>query len=310
MTLAGVDAAAFNADEGLQVAFAASILASAGGLFEEIINIAAAGRRRLDDGAGVTIAYTGVARVDGTANAEAVSADLLAQSMDALGAAVTDGSFLTTLQAADAAFAAVTVDEAATQAAIAAASVVFVVTTPAPSTAPAPRPTPAPSVAVASGVPSGDDGSSATDGRTAAAADSGGSDSDSGGLLVVIVVLLAVILVLLAGIVGYLALERRGKKVYAVGIGDASALTTDHWALRRASPRVEPFVEPPRRADDAESARSQSPVRQGRLPPLNRGPSRPRTAPAPDDGGYRGPPRRAAPDDGYRGPRRRAAPDF
>ena len=123
--------------------------------------------------AGVAIAYTGVARVDGTANAEAVSADLLAQSMDALGAAVTDGSFLTTLQAADAAFAAVTVDETATQAAIAAAVVVFVVTTPAPSTAPAPRPTPAPSVAVASGVPSGDDGTSATDGGTAAAAEGG-----------------------------------------------------------------------------------------------------------------------------------------
>jgi len=297
VTLAGVDAAAFNADAGLQAAFAASILASAGGLFEEIINIVAAGRRRLDDGAGVAIAYTGVARVDGTANAEAVSADLLAQSMDALGAAVTDGSFLTTLQAADAAFAAVTVDEAATQAAIVAASVVFVVTTPAPSTAPAPRPTPAPSVAVASGAPGGgDDGSGATDGGTAAAAaDSGGSDSDSGGLLVVIVMLLAVILVLLAGIVGYLAHERRGK-VYAVGIGDAGALTTDRWALRRASPRVEPFVEAPQRADAAESARSRSPVRQDRLPPLNRGPSRPRTAPAPDDGGYRGPPRRAAPD--------------
>ena len=70
--------------------------------------------------------------------------------MDALTLAIDDGSFLTTLQAADSAFAAVTVDETATYAAIAAATVVFVVTTPAPS----PRPT---SEALAGAVPAADD---------------------------------------------------------------------------------------------------------------------------------------------------------
>ena len=97
------------------MAFAQSIMDSTGSLFEEIIDIEAAGRRRLDDGgAGVAISYTGIARIDGTDNGEQVSADLLEQSMDALTLAIDDGS-LTTLQAADSAFAAVTVDETATR---------------------------------------------------------------------------------------------------------------------------------------------------------------------------------------------------
>ena len=145
MTLEGVNPVVFNADKtGRQAAFAQSIMDSTGGLFEEIIDIEAAGRRRLDDGAaGVVISYTGIARIDGTDNGEQVSADLLEQSMDALTLAIDDGSFLTALQAADSRFASVTVDETATYAAIAAATVVFVVTTPAPS----PRPTLWPSTA-------------------------------------------------------------------------------------------------------------------------------------------------------------------
>jgi hypothetical protein len=112
----------------MKAAFAQSVLDSANGLFDEIIDIEAAGRRRLT-GAGVDVSYVGVARKDGTDNGEQVSAELLEQSMDALTLAINDGSFLTTLQAADSAFAAVTVDVAATQAALLAATVVFVVTT-------------------------------------------------------------------------------------------------------------------------------------------------------------------------------------
>ena len=147
MTLEGVNPVVFNADKtGRQAAFAQSIMDSTGGLFEEIIDIEAAGRRRLDDGAaGVVISYTGIARIDGTDNGEQVSADLLEQSMDALTLAIDDGSFLTTLQAADSAFAAVTVDETATRAAIEAATHTFVVTTPGPTTPPTAAPSTAPS---------------------------------------------------------------------------------------------------------------------------------------------------------------------
>ena len=101
MTLEGVNPVVFNADKtGRQAAFAQSIMDSTGGLFEEIIDIEAAGRRRLDDGgAGVAISYTGVRRIDGTETAEADSADLLQQSTEALKTAVDDGSFLSTLQA-------------------------------------------------------------------------------------------------------------------------------------------------------------------------------------------------------------------
>ena len=179
VTLEGVNPVVFNADKtGRQAAFAQSIMDSTGGLFEEIIDIEAAGRRRLDDGgAGVAISYTGIARIDGTDNGEQVSADLLEQSMDALTLAIDDGSFLTTLQAADSAFAAVTVDETATYAAIAAATVVFVVTTPAPSPRPTSRPSPAPSprptAATSTGAPggaAGDDSGTADDGAAPAPA--------------------------------------------------------------------------------------------------------------------------------------------
>ena len=130
VTLEGIVATEFNADDGMKASFAQSILDSAGGAFDEVIDIEAVGRRRrLDDGAGVGVSYTGVARVDGTEDAASVGADLMEQASDALTAAFGDGSFLTTLQAADSAFAAVTVDVAATQAALLAATVVFVVTT-------------------------------------------------------------------------------------------------------------------------------------------------------------------------------------
>merc|ERR1719261_1292453 len=142
VTLAGIVATEFNADEDMKAAFAQSVLDSANRAFDEVIDIEAAGivsagkRRRLDDGAGVDVSYTGVARIDGTETAEADSADLLQQSTEALRTAVDNGSFLSTLQAADAAFASVKVDLEATQAALLAATVVFVVTTPAPTTSP------------------------------------------------------------------------------------------------------------------------------------------------------------------------------
>ena len=98
-------------------------------------------------GAGVGVSFTGVARVVGTDAAASVGADLLAQASDALTAAVGDGSFLTNLQAADTAFAAVTVDVAATQAAISDATLEVIVTTPGPTASPTPRPIGAPTVA-------------------------------------------------------------------------------------------------------------------------------------------------------------------
>ena len=145
MTLEGIIATEFNADDGMKAAFAQSILDSAGGSFDEVIDIEAVGRRRrLDDGAGVGVSYTGVARVVGTDDAASVGADLLEQASDALTAAVGDGGFLTTLQAADTAFAVVTVDVAATQTAIADAVLEVIVTTPGPTASPTPRPTVAP----------------------------------------------------------------------------------------------------------------------------------------------------------------------
>ena len=129
----------------MKAAFAQSILDRSNGAFDDVIDIVAAGgRRRLDDGAGVGVSYTGVARVDGTDDAASVGADLLEQASDALTAAFGDGSFLTTLQAADTAFAAVTVDVAATQTAIADAVLEVIVTTPEPTASPTPRPTVAP----------------------------------------------------------------------------------------------------------------------------------------------------------------------
>ena len=145
VTLEGIVATEFNADEGMKAAFAQSILDSAGGAFDEVIDIEAAGRRRLDDGSGVGVSYTGVARVVGTDDAASVGAGLLEQASDALTAALGDGSFLTTLQAKHtAAFSSVTVDVAATQTAIADAVLEGIVTTPDPTASPTPRPTVAP----------------------------------------------------------------------------------------------------------------------------------------------------------------------
>ena len=149
VTLEGIVATEFNADEGMKAAFAQSILDRSNGAFDEVIDIVAAGgRRRLDDGSGVGVSYTGVARVVGTDDAASVGADLLEQASDALTAAVGDGSFLTTLKAADTAFAVVTVDVAATQTAIADAALEVIVTTPSPTASPTtPRPIGAPTVA-------------------------------------------------------------------------------------------------------------------------------------------------------------------
>ena len=148
VTLEGIVATQFNADEGMKAAFAQSILDRSNGAFDEVIDIVAGGgRRRLDDGSGVGVSYTGVARVVGTDDAASVGADCLAQASDALTAAVGDGSFQTNLQAADTAFAAVTVDVAATQTAIADAALEVIVTTPSPTASPTPRPTAAPTVA-------------------------------------------------------------------------------------------------------------------------------------------------------------------
>ena len=191
MTLEGIVATEFNADEGMKAAFAQSILDSAGGAFDEVIDIEAAGRRRrLDDGSGVGVSYTGVARVVGTDDAASVGADLLEQASDALTAAVGDGSFLTTLQAADTAFAAVTVDVAATQTAIADAVLEVIVTTPGPTASPT---TPQP-----------------TSGPTTTPGGSAGDGEDGGGAIIIIVVAVVVVLAL-AGVAAYLYWKKKKK---------------------------------------------------------------------------------------------------
>ena len=164
-------------------AFAQSIIDSSDGVFDDVVDVEAVVRRRRLQAeyppspaptreadrtlaptrvaAGLAdVSYTGVARVDGTEDAEAVSTEVLEKAAAALTTAVDDGSFLTKLRTnaaerspeAAAAFNAVTVDETATRAHIGRAKHVFVVTTPEPTAAPTsrpsspptPKPTPAP----------------------------------------------------------------------------------------------------------------------------------------------------------------------
>ena len=191
VSLEGVVADEFNADEDMKDAFAQSIIDSSDGVFDDVVDVEAVVRRRrlqaeyppspalmreadrtrrlqteyppspaptreadrtlapTRAAAGLAdVSYTGVARVDGTEDAEAVSTDLLEKAAAALTTAVDDGSFLTKLRTnaaerspeAAAAFNAITVDETATRAHIGRASRVFVVTTPEPTAAPTPRP--------------------------------------------------------------------------------------------------------------------------------------------------------------------------
>ena len=152
-------------------AFAQSIIDSSDGVFDDVVDVEAVVRRRrlqteyppspaptreadrtlapTRAAAGLAdVSYTGVARVDGTEDAEAISTDLLEKAAAALTTAVDDGSFLTKLRTnaaerspeAAAAFNAITVDETATRAHIGRARHVFVVTTPEPTAAPTPRP--------------------------------------------------------------------------------------------------------------------------------------------------------------------------
>ena len=155
----------------MKEAFAQSIIDSSDGVFDDVVDVEAVVRRRrlqaeyqpspaptreadrtlapTRAAAGLAdVSYTGVARVDGTEDAEAVSTDLLEKAAAALTTAVDDGSFLTKLRTnaaerspeAAAAFNAITVDETATRAHIGRARHVFVVTTPEPTAAPTPRP--------------------------------------------------------------------------------------------------------------------------------------------------------------------------
>ena len=171
VSLEGVVADEFNADEDMKEAFAQSIIDSSDGVFDDVVDVEAVVRRRrlqaeyppspaptreadrtlapTRAAAGLAdVSYTGVARVDGTEDAEAVSTDLLEKAAAALTTAVDDGSFLTKLRTnaaerspeAAAAFNAITVDETATRAHIGRARHVFVVTTPEPTAAPTPRP--------------------------------------------------------------------------------------------------------------------------------------------------------------------------
>ena len=189
MTLEGIVATEFNADEGMKAAFAQSILDRSNGAFDDVIDIVAAGgRRRLDDGSGVGVSYTGVARVDDVEDANSVAADVLSQATAALTTAVADGSFLATLQTkaaeesaeAAAAFSAVVVDVAATQTAIADAVLEVIVTTPGP-TASSTRPQP-------------------TAGPITTPGGSAGGDGKDGGGVIIIIVVAVVVLLALAGV--------------------------------------------------------------------------------------------------------------
>ena len=55
MTLEGLVATEFNSDQGRKAAFAQSILDSADGVFDDVVDVEAAERRRLADGSGVEI---------------------------------------------------------------------------------------------------------------------------------------------------------------------------------------------------------------------------------------------------------------
>ena len=146
VTLEGIVATQFNADEGMKAAFAQSILDRSNGAFDEVIDIVAGwgseaprrrfGRRRLLHGRRPRRRHRGRSfgwcRFAGT-------------GVGRLTAAVGDRSFLTTLQAADTAFAAVTVDVAATTSSIADAVLEVIVTTPGPTASPTtPQPTSGP----------------------------------------------------------------------------------------------------------------------------------------------------------------------
>ena len=186
VTLDGIVATEFNADEGMKAAFAQSVLDSANGAFDEVIDIEAAGRRScLGVGADVDVSYTGVARVDDVEDANSVAADVLSQAAAALTTAVADGSFLATLQTkaaeesaeAAAAFSAVVVDVAATQTAIADAVLEVIVTTPGPTASPTTsRPTPSPAT---------------TPGGSA----SGGGEDGGGAIIIIVLVLVVLALV-------------------------------------------------------------------------------------------------------------------
>ena len=141
VVLTGVDPAAFNADPNQQEAFAQSILAHlpttlAGAEVTDVV-AAAARRRRLQ--ASVAVSYTIVVRQDAAAVTDA-GASLLGAITTALSAAVSSGDFLDTLVAEAAAagssaaiaFQSISVDETATLASIAGATITLKITTPAP----------------------------------------------------------------------------------------------------------------------------------------------------------------------------------
>jgi len=141
VVLTGVDPAAFNADPNQQEAFAQSILAHlptslAGAEVTDVV-AAAARRRRLQ--ASVAVSYTIVVRQDAAAVTDA-GASLLGAITTTLSAAVSSGDFLDTLVAEAAAagssaaiaFQSISVDEAATLASIAGATITLQITTPAP----------------------------------------------------------------------------------------------------------------------------------------------------------------------------------
>ena len=197
-TLEGIVATQFNADEGMKAAFAQSILDRSNGAFDDVIDIVAAGgRRRLDEGSGIGVSYTGVARIDDVEDANSLAADVLSQATAALTTAVADGSFLATLQTkaaeesaeAAAAFSAVVVDVAATQKAIADAVLEVIVTTPGPTASPT-RPQP---IAGPTTTPGGSAG-----------------DGKDGGVIIIIVVAVVVLLAL-AGVGAYLYWKKKKK---------------------------------------------------------------------------------------------------
>ena len=236
VTLEGINATEFNADEGMKAAFAQAVLDSAGGAFDEVIDIeAVSGRRRLAGAGGggiawVMVSYTGVARVLGTADVASVGADVQDEFSVNVTAAIGNGRFLVGLQtnADDDGFVSVTVDSAATKRAIENADVVVIVTTPEPTAAPSPRPTTLQPTAAPTTTPAGSGGG-------------GGGGEDSGVTIIIVVVVIVVLAFAGAGasVCVVLASLRKDKdtKVAPAEDGAAAVLTATETANEEALKR-------------------------------------------------------------------------
>ena len=214
----------------MKAAFAQAVLNSAGGAFDEVIDIeAVSGRRRLAGAGGggvawVMISYTGVARVLGTEDVASVGAKVQDEASVALTDAVGDGSFSVALQTADKSFIGVTVDSAATLRAIEDADYVYIVTTPEPTAAPSPRPTTSQPTAASTTTPAGSGGG-------------GGGEDSSVTIIIIVVVIVIIVFAGVGACIGFMRAspwKDKGTKVAPAEAGAAAALSAMETANEEA----------------------------------------------------------------------------